>query len=394
MERKKITLNSHNEWDQLKEIIVGTAKNNFGSLTWNSKKKIHPKTIEKAILLSKKANPKWYIDEIEEDLSELCKILKKKNVTVKRPKVFKFEDIYSTKDWFSSSSNCYNARDLCLVVGNKLIESPSHMKNRYFETLAYKKIFYDYFESGMQWIKAPSPELNYKALTPLYKKNQKEIEESKNYSKLTKGRKEILHKLENKEILFEAANTLRMGRDLLYLESISGNKKGAKWLQSILGNDYRVHIADKLYKSSHIDSTILCLKPGMVLMNSLRVGKKECPPIFKKWDKIYHEEVVAVPEKELNFQKNIKDKYAKEIASLGFETNLKEMSSPWIGLNFLSINPTTLVVEKNQISLIKKLEKLKFDVIPVSMRHMYTMQGGLHCCTLDTVREGKLESYF
>ena len=32
-------INSHNEWDKLKEIIVGTAKGTTATLTWNRKKK-------------------------------------------------------------------------------------------------------------------------------------------------------------------------------------------------------------------------------------------------------------------------------------------------------------------------------------------------------------------
>ena len=44
----------------------------------------------------------------------------------------------------------------------------------------------------------------------------------------------IDYRLTEKEILFEAANTLRMGKDLLYLASSSGNIKGAKWLKQVL----------------------------------------------------------------------------------------------------------------------------------------------------------------
>ena len=36
----------------------------------------------------------------------------------------------------------------------------------------------------------------------------------------------------------------------------------------------------------------------------------------------------------------------------------------------------------------------KFTVVPIRMRHIYTQGGGIHCATLDTVRESKLESYF
>ena len=45
-------------------------------------------------------------------------------------------------------------------------------------------------------------------------------------------------------------------------------------------------------------------------------------------------------------------------------------------------------------NLIKLLEKNKFKVVTIKMRHMYTQGGGLHCATLDTVRESVLESYF
>ena len=84
-----------------------------------------------------------------------------------------------------------------------------------------------------------------------------------------------------KEVLFEAANTLRMGKDLLYLMSSSGNHKGAKWLQSVLGDEYRVHVTSDIYRSSHIDSTVLALRPGLVLLNSARVSDKNCPPILE-----------------------------------------------------------------------------------------------------------------
>ena len=70
------------------------------------------------------------------------------------------------------------------------------------------------------------------------------------------------------------------------------------------------------------------------------------------------------------------------------------MSSPWVGMNLLSFDQETVIVDKRQINLIKLLEKHKFNVIPLRMRHMYTQGGGIHCATLDTVRDSKLEDYF
>jgi hypothetical protein len=44
------------------------------------------------------------------------------------------------------------------------------------------------------------------------------------------------------------------------------------------------------------------------------------------------------------------------------------------------------MVESNQKKLIKFLELKGYLIIPVRMRHPYTMLGGLHCTTLDLER--------
>ena len=48
-----------------------------------------------------------------------------------------------------------------------------------------------------------------------------------------------------------------------------------------------------------------------------------------------------------------------ELKEMGFQTNLHDMSSPWVGLNFLSISTDTVVVESRQTNLIKMFEKNK-----------------------------------
>ncbi len=389
-------INSHNEWDKLKEIIVGTAKGTIATITWDRKKKIDQKVLDQALDLTKKGTPKWLDDEIEEDLDGLAKSLQKLGIVVHRPRTFDFSTVYSSPFWFSNSNNLYNVRDLNLVVGDHVIESPSYLASRYFESTGLYEIFYKYFEKGFKWIAGPKPKLNYEVRLPYFKDHDSReltYEDAKHKS-LTKGRLEKLHRLAEKEIVFEAANTLRMGKDLLYLVSSSGNVLGAKWLQSVLGNDYKVHITKDIYRSDHIDSTLLALKPGLILINSIRVKEKNCPPIFKKWEKIYFEDVVPISEAELKIQKDIRDPIAYKLKELGFSSNIGDMSSPWIGMNLLSVNKETVLVDKRQEKLIKLLEKKKFKVIPIRMRHLYTLGGGLHCATLDTVRDSVLESYF
>lgn len=389
-------LNSHNEWDKLREIIVGTAEGSMGVLSWHSPDPIPEKKLEEAYKLARQAYPQWFLDEISEDLDGLANTLRGFGVKVFRPEAYDCSQMYSTPFWSTTSNNAYNARDLNLVVGDNLVESPSYMISRYYETTALYPIWYDYMKAGFRWIAAPKPKLNYEAKLPYFRDENARVltEEDRRHQELTGGRLEKLHKLSEAEILFEAANTLRMGKDLLYLVSSSGNYAGARWLQTALGSDYRVHTTEDIYRSSHIDSTAMCLRPGLVLLNDTRVNEKNCPPLFKKWDKIYFGDVAPTSEPELKFQKEVRDPIGYQLETMGFQTNLHDMSSPWVGMNFLSVDPETVIVDERQTNLIKLLEQHKFTVAKIRMRHIYTQGGGIHCATLDTVRDSKLESYF
>jgi glycine amidinotransferase len=389
-------INSHNEWDPLREVIVGTADGCGSTLAWNRPKSPSEKIWEEALKLSAHAFPQWYVDEIAEDLDKLADLLSRMGVKVYRPQAGAEHKRFSSPYWHSVSNDICNARDLHLIVGNSLIGSASPRRSRYYEDFAFYPIWYEYFKKGFRWIMPPKPCLIGDVLTPYYRdEHERELSaEDLRYQLLTKGRVEKLHKLSEDEILFETANTLRMGKDLLYLVSTSGNALGAQWLQSALGDEYRVHTTDEIFRASHIDATIICLRPGLVLLNSARVNKKNCPKIFDKWDKIYFSDVAPASDAELDFQKNVRDPLAAQMEEMGFTTNLKNFCSPWVGMNIFSIDPQTVIVGARQTNLISVLEKRGFTVIPMLLRHCYTQGGGFHCATLDTVRESKLEDYF
>lgn len=367
-------INSHNEWDPLKEIIVGNAESMAG-LIFSSPEKVSETNMKKAYELAHEAYPDWLTKEINEDLNELIDVIKDFGAKVLRPSSRDIHKLYSTGDWSAVGSHVYNMRDLHLVVGNTVVESPSQERHRYFEATGLYDIWYDYFEEGFRWINAPKPRLVGDYKIPFY-------ENGKKHTKL----------MEN-EILFEAANTVKMGKDLLYLVSASGNYLGAKWLQSVLGDEYRVHTTEKIYRSSHIDSTVLALRPRMVLLNAYRVNEQNCPEILKKCDIIWFNDILPFPKETLDFQNGVRMRVQKELAEMGIESNAGDMSSEWIGLNILSLDPNTVIIDKRQTKVIESLRSHKFDVIPINFRHSYFM-GGIHCSTLDTVRDSKLESYF
>ena len=361
-------LNSHNEWDTLKEIIIGMP-NARANLIFD--KTVSKKVLKQAEQLAYSAYPKKMVEEVEEDLNGLYDVIKDFGVKIYRPKVSDIHKIFTTPYFNASTDHVFTPRDLYLVVGDTIIETPSYEKHRYFETQAYYDIMYHYLSEGSRWIAGPKPKLN-------------------GDYKISYNNNKYFRLLEN-EILFEAATITRMGRDLLYLVSVSGNQLGAKWLQNILGNQYKVHTTNQIYHDSHIDSTVICLKKGLVLLNATRVNKNNCPSVFNKWDKIWFDKITPYPKEILKFHKNVRLKIYKKLLKLGFNSNLNKIHSEWVGINILSLDPTTVIVDKNQKHLIKKLEKYGINCIPISFRYSYIM-GGIHCCTLDTVRDSILDS--
>ena len=98
-------------------------------------------------------------------------------------------------------------------------------------------------------------------------------------------------------------------------------------------------------------------------------------------------------DQEIDYQKNIRDKVTAQLSELGFTSNLQTLGSPWVGMNVFSLDPQTALVDHRQTKLIKELEKHKLTTLPFRLRHCYTHGGGIHCATLDAVRDSKLESY-
>ena len=171
-------------------------------------------------------------------------------------------------------------------------------------------------------------------------------------------------KINDPEVVFDAANVLRMGDDLLYLVSDSGNLAGATWLANQFP-EKRVHVLDNIYQGVHIDSTITVLNENTVMLNGSRITGDKLPPIFRDWN------IIWVNEKDLQPMGFYKYPYA----------------SKWMAMNVFSIDRRTVMIDQDQHTLINKLEKRNFTVIPSRLTHSRTLGGGFHCCTLDLWRE-------
>lgn len=304
-------ISSHNEWDPLKRVVVGDAT----WANWPTKDPVFSKESEKTTWKETPVPsgpvPQWIIDETNEDLNILSRTLSSLGVEVERPTTFNFQ----------KHNGMYNycPRDRFLIFGETVIDT------------------------AMMY---PSRDMEYQCYVDILNDAQK-----------------ILHMPRDQGLVLDAANILRLGpKKMLYLESASGNRAAYYWLLANLPTDTSIELCN-FYSGVHIDSTIVPLRPGLVLLNASRVSLSNIPNAFDGWHKIWISDVVA------------QDFYQYPYAS------------KWIAMNMLVVDHDTVIVDKKQTDLIKILESYKFTVIPLELRHSRTLGGGFHCVTLDLLRQ-------
>ena len=288
---------SKNEWDPLKKVVVGLA--DFARIPPLDKSL---RTVNYSHVKDEKDIPQsglYPIDvirEANEDLDILATALAMLGIEVERP--------------MNRPTDYYNfcPRDLVSIIDTKAIVAPMSLQSRKDD---YKNI--EHLLKNVYYVPNDQGDNNY-----------------------------TLDSIGNKDVLalnefypkFDAANILRANNDILYLVSNSGNKKGAAYLQELLGNGYRVHTLEGVYSYMHIDSTVAFLREGLMLLNPSRIPDKSIlPEPFCNWDAIYCPEPVDI--------------------GYTYYNN----ASPWINVNLLSLSDRLVVLEEHQTNLAKELNK-------------------------------------
>ena len=302
-------IHSYNEWDPLKEVVVGRA--DFAN--WPSNDPVfaqeHEKTTWKETAVPSGPVPDWIIDEANEDLDTLAATLEMCGAVVHRPNVINFQQ--------RGGMYNYCPRDRLLIYGSTVVDPAMMYPCRDMESEALEQVIY---------------------------------------------RADTVYRMPRDHgMTLDAANVLRLNNTMLYLQSASGNQAAFKWLCSKFPN-INIEVCS-FYSGVHIDSTIVPLREGLVMVNASRVNADNLPNVFKNWQVIWVDDVVA--------QGFYQYPYA----------------SKWIALNMLVVDPYTVIVDKHQIKLMDTLENFNFTVIPLELRHSRTLGGGFHCVTLDLLRQ-------
>lgn len=316
-------MNSINEWDQLKKVVVGIADYAQIPKLDPSLRTVNYANISDESEIPCGPYPEQVINEANEDLNTFVNFLQSVDVEVVRPK----------KEPVKYYNYC--PRDTVTILGNTAIAAPMSLQCRDKEYLSYA----DHLSNVVE--------------IPNYLGD-----DIYNYACI--GDPDVLALTETYP-KFDAANIIRANNDLLYLVSNSGNKKGAEHLTSM---GYNVHLLEGVYSYMHIDSTVAFLREGLMLLNPSRIKDVSIlPKPFRNWDYIMCPEPV-------------------DIGHFPGYCN----ASVWINMNLLSINTNLVALEENQHLLRKELEKRNIECAMLPMRHQRTLGGGFHCVTLDLIR--------
>ena len=232
-----------------------------------------------------------------------------------------------------------------------------------------KRLLKNYYNSdpNMKHESAPKPRLTDKDYHKNYLSDEVSIEQ-----RLEWAEKKYFVTTEE-EPLFDAADILRFGKDLIVQHGFTTNLKGIDWLKRHFP-DHRVHTVNfpgDPYPI-HIDATFTPIKPGLILNNPVRKLPKEQRKLFEDngWEIIEAAQPAHNSPPPLTYY------------------------SIWLSMNILVLDPKTVCVEKSEVYQAEQLDKLGMEVLPIDFREAYGFGGSLHCSTTDVYREGKLQDYF
>lgn len=375
-------LNSYDEWSPLREVIVGSAENYTSHERELSFDLFHHDNIVRSEWYYPRLSTpgektgrqvgqsqikQRYVDELNEDIEGIVKALESLSVKVLRPMSLDASTAeVTTPAWSASVVPPLNVRDNTLVLGDEIIETPPMIRSRYFETQLLTPVFAEYFREGAKWTVMPRPLMTDASFDTSYANSS------------VGGPTEPINDVQPSpydvgyEMMFDGAQCLRLGRDVIANISTANHALAVDWLERHFEGRFRFHRVHRL-SDSHIDSMVLALRPGVLLVRSLEVLEK-LPEPLRKW------KAIVPPPPEVN-------------AFPQYDDDDLVLTSKFIDLNVLSVSPDTVLVNAACPELIKTLEANGFTVVPVQHRHRRLFGGGFHCFTLDTVRDGGPEDY-
>lgn len=360
-------VNSWNDFDPLKHAIVGRADHTCIPPSEPATEAKVPEDSDMRGMWGPR--PLDTIEKANYQLDNLANLLEQNGVRVDRPDPLQWNQAVITPDFKTDAMfGCMPPRDVLLTIGSEILMAPMSFRCRYWEYLAYEPLMQRYFDEDpkFRWEQAPRPRLTDASYKSGYF-NEITIEE-----RLSRTAALDFVTTES-EALFDAADILRMGKDLFCQHGLTTNRRAMQWLQRHFP-EHRVHSVNfpgDPYPI-HIDATFVPLRPGLIINNPNRKLPEAQRKIFEAND--WQIVDAAQPSHEAP-------------PPLCY-------SSVWLSMNCLVLDHKTVIVEASEANQMEQMDKLGMNVLPLDFRDAYPFGGGLHCATGDVYREGNMEDYF
>lgn len=311
------------------------------------------------------------LEETKEDLENLVDFLKKGNIKVHRPDVFKFKQNIEMPDFnINFPMSPLVPRDQYKVQGNTIVQTYTSLTDRYFDSLGYYNIFKNMFQEGYNWISQPTPMLvNLDADEQWYMSS------------------EIYSKYHSDKLLWHTATMVSAGDAIILNSKGPGSQLGLDWFKrNVPGYRYIENQGTVQKNYGHIDhgwilvddDTVMhggldwvphCLKDKKLIDISRYIGKYDFTNYIEDFSATKGKYDIAWLDKYLENWRG----YNQEVC---------------FDLNVLIIDSKNIVFAREMPDLFKYLKTFGIDCYSVPYRHRLFWEGSIHCATLDLKRRG------
>jgi len=332
-------INRYDNFTRLREMVLG--KVNYSALTLI--KHEEDRNFMKHIL-----------EETELSLIELEQILRKFDIKIWRPEVFKHQPETVLGSPYTKIDNVYASLtpfDNFLTLADTVVEmSPNERPSSTFDYVQYQHIWKEKFQQGSRWISMPRPSYN----------RQKMLGTQSMY---------------NFEPYADSPSLLVIGDTIFVAERYMVNELGINWLKREFPQfKFKTFVGTH----AHLDGYFSIIKPGLALSG---IPKNKLPKDFVNWDIIEFE----------------KENY-HNVSMISDYFQDDDYENTTLAVNMLSIDQENIVLCEHSIQSapqqIKKIESHGVNVIPLKIDVVRWLNQGLSCFSNSLVRDGGHVNYF
>ena len=327
-------VNVYSEFGKLKEIVVGRPLDKEDLiLEWEKGMDEEFSWMKKETFDAVKANAGKPWSEVEPELFEKINTqirnfqdkLREHGVIVHE--VPKLE--HGDRNYLNKGIEQLFPRDVWCTAGNTVICSSLRMPHKRKQYITMNPFYTKLMAEGeITYLQAPQASTD--VLSPRKEKANKE------------------------NILLDGGDFVVNGKEIYLGQGHGSNALGAKFAQSILGDEFKV-IPVKLSDSAlHLDCTIALIKPGLgIICWEFLADKSELPETLRDWTWI---------------------EATKEEAD-------------WLAVNGISIGDNTYFADPSNPRIVEELRKHDVNVVEIPYDGLTTLGGSLRCSSQPIYRE-------